>query len=60
MTSDEAAQLKEYMTAVVEEGTGSVLKGRILYCCRKNGKQAEYSMSDGEKNTFLVYWEFTK
>ena len=26
MTSDEAAQLKEYMTAVVEEGTGSVLK----------------------------------
>ena len=48
MTSDEAAQLKEYMTAVVEEGTGSVLKGRSYTAAGKTGT-AEYSMSDGEK-----------
>ena len=48
MTSDVAAQLKEYMTAVVEEGTGSVLKGRSYTAAGKTGT-AEYSMSDGEK-----------
>ena len=48
MTSDEAAQLKEYMTAVVEEGTGSVLQGRSYTAAGKTGT-AEYSMSDGEK-----------
>ena len=48
MTSDEAAQLKEYMSAVVEEGTGSVLRGRSYTVAGKTGT-AEYSMSDGEK-----------
>ena len=48
MTSDEAAQLKEYMTAVVEEGTGSVLSGASYTAAGKTGT-AEYSMSDGEK-----------
>ena len=42
------------MTAVVEEGTGSVLKGRSYTAAGKTGT-AEYSMSDGEKDTFLVY-----
>ena len=48
MTSDEAEQLKEYMTAVVEEGTGSVLSGASYTAAGKTGT-AEYSMSDGEK-----------
>lgn len=48
MTSDEAAQLKEYMTAVVEEGTGSVLSSASYTAAGKTGT-AEYSMSDGEK-----------
>ena len=48
MTSDEAAQLKEYMTAVVEEGTGSVLSGSSYTAAGKTGT-AEYSLSDGEK-----------
>ena len=48
MTSDEAAQLKDYMTAVVNEGTGSVLAGRSYSAAGKTGT-AEYSMVDGEK-----------
>ena len=48
MTSEEAAQLKEYMTAVVNEGTGSVLSGRSYTVAGKTGT-AEYSQSDGEK-----------
>ncbi len=48
MTSDEAAQLKEYMTAVVNEGTGSVLAGRSYTVAGKTGT-AEYSLTDGEK-----------
>ena len=48
MTSEEAAQLKEYMTAVVEEGTGSVLNGASYTAAGKTGT-AEYSLSDGEK-----------
>lgn len=48
MTSDEAAQLKEYMTAVVEDGTGSVLSGSSYTAAGKTGT-AEYSLSDGEK-----------
>ena len=48
MASDEAAQLKEYMTAVVEEGTGSVLSGSSYTAAGKTGT-AEYSLSDGEK-----------
>lgn len=48
MTSEEAAQLKEYMAAVVSEGTGSVLNGRAYTAAGKTGT-AEYSMIDGEK-----------
>lgn len=48
MTSKEAAQLKEYMKAVVDEGTGSVLKGKSYTVAGKTGT-AEYSQSDGEK-----------
>ena len=48
MTSAEAAQLKEYMTAVVTEGTGSMLSGESYTAAGKTGT-AEYSMVDGEK-----------
>lgn len=48
MTSDEASQLKEYMTAVVEEGTGSVLSGRSYTVAGKTGT-AEYSSEDSGK-----------
>ncbi len=48
MTSDEAAQLKEYMAAVVSEGTGYVLNGRSYTVAGKTGT-AEYSMVDGER-----------
>ena len=48
MTSGEAAQLKEYMAAVVNEGTGSVLSGRSYTVAGKTGT-AEYSLVDGEK-----------
>lgn len=48
MTPEEAAQLKEYMTAVVEEGTASVLSGKSYTVAGKTGT-AEYSMSDADK-----------
>ena len=48
MTSEEAAQLKEYMTAVVNEGTGYELSGRSYTVAGKTGT-AEYSLVDGEK-----------
>lgn len=48
MTSEEAAQLKEYMTAVVEEGTASVLSGKSYTVAGKTGT-AEYSMSDKDR-----------
>lgn len=48
MTSEEAAQLTEYMTKVVEEGTASVLSGRSYTVAGKTGT-AEYSMSDKDK-----------
>lgn len=48
MTSDEAAQLKEYMRAVVEEGTGMLLSGQTYTAAGKTGT-AEYSIDDGEK-----------
>ena len=48
MTSEEAAQLREYMAAVVSEGTGSVLSGRSYTVAGKTGT-AEYSLVDGEK-----------
>ena len=48
MTSAEASQLKEYMQAVVEEGTGSVLSGKSYTAAGKTGT-AEYSMSDSDR-----------
>ena len=48
MTSDEASQLKEYMTAVVEEGTGSILSGRSYTVAGKTGT-AEYSSDDSDR-----------
>ena len=48
MTSAEASQLKEYMQAVVEEGTGSVLSGKSYTGAGKTGT-AEYSMSDSDR-----------
>ena len=48
MSSDEAAKLKEYMRAVVDEGTGMLLSGQVYTAAGKTGT-AEYSMEDGEK-----------
>ena len=48
MTSQEAAQLKDYMTAVTEYGTASVLGGQNYTAAGKTGT-AEYS-SDKEKD----------
>lgn len=48
MTSQEAAQLKDYMTSVVEDGTASVLNGQSYTAAGKTGT-AEYS-SDKEKD----------
>lgn len=48
MSSDEAAKLKEYMRAVVDEGTGMLLSGQVYTAAGKTGT-AEYSMVDGEK-----------
>lgn len=48
MTSDEATQLKEYMKAVVDEGTATALSGQTYTVAGKTGT-AEYSMDDGEK-----------
>lgn len=48
MSSEEASQLKEYMTAVVTEGTASLFNGSSYTIGGKTGT-AEYSMDDGEK-----------
>ena len=48
MTTNEASQLKEYMTAVVESGTGRALSGESYTVAGKTGT-AEYS-SDKEKS----------
>lgn len=48
MTAQEAFQLKEYMSAVVTEGTASLFNGAGYTVAGKTGT-AEYSMSDGEK-----------
>lgn len=57
MASEEAAQLKEYMAAVVNEGTGMLLSGQSYSAAGKTGT-AEYSMVDGEK-THSWYMGFT-
>lgn len=48
MSSEEAAQLKDYMVAVVEEGTAAMMNGESYTVAGKTGT-AEYSMTDGEK-----------
>mgnify|MGYP003012910641 CR=1 FL=1 len=48
MTSEEASQLKDYMRAVVDEGTATMLSGQSYSVAGKTGT-AEYSMTDGEK-----------
>ena len=48
MSSQEAAQLKQYMTSVVDYGTASVLSGQVYTAAGKTGT-AEYS-SDKEKD----------
>lgn len=48
MSSDEAAQLKEYMKAVVDQGTATMLSGEVYTVAGKTGT-AEYS-SDKEKS----------
>lgn len=48
MTSEEAAELKQYMSAVVDYGTASVLSGQSYTAAGKTGT-AEYS-SDKEKD----------
>ena len=48
MTSEEALQLKEYMTGVVSHGTGAALGGESYTVAGKTGT-AEYS-SDKEKS----------
>ena len=57
MTSDEASQLKDYMSAVVEEGTGSVLSGRSYTVAGKTGT-AEYS-SESSDRTHSWFTGFT-
>ena len=48
MTTNEATQLKEYMTAVVESGTATALSGESYTVAGKTGT-AEYS-SDKDKS----------
>lgn len=57
MTSDEAAQLTDYMTAVIQEGTGSVLSGRSYTVAGKTGT-AEYS-SESSDRTHSWFTGFT-
>lgn len=49
MTSEEAFQLKEYMRAVVDEGTANLLSGQAYTAAGKTGT-AEYSDDDPEKS----------
>lgn len=48
MSADEAAQLKDYMRAVVDEGTASLFAGQSYTVAGKTGT-AEYSMVDSDK-----------
>ena len=49
MSPEEAAQLKDYMSAVVEEGTGTVLAGRSYTVAGKTGT-AQYSTTESERS----------
>lgn len=53
MTSKEAAQLTEYMTAVVEEGTAKALRGQSYTVAGKTGT-AEYSVDKTKTHSWFV------
>ena len=53
MTSDEAAQLKDYMKSVVEYGTASVLAGQSYTAAGKTGT-AEYSSDKSKDHSWFV------
>ncbi|MDD2980378.1 MAG: penicillin-binding protein 2 [Hespellia sp.] len=53
MTADEAAQLKEYMSAVVSEGTGTLLSGESYSVAGKTGT-AEYSSDKDKSHSWFV------
>lgn len=53
MTSEEAAQLKAYMTDVVSYGTGSVLSGQAYSAAGKTGT-AEYGESSDQTHSWFV------
>ena len=58
MTSEEASQLKDYMRAVVDEGTATMLSGQSYSVAGKTGT-AEYSMTDRGKKTHSWFVGFT-
>lgn len=53
ISGEEAAVLKEYMTAVVEEGTGSKLSGLSYTAAGKTGS-AEYGTKKGESHAWFT------
>ncbi|MEG0107979.1 MAG: penicillin-binding transpeptidase domain-containing protein, partial [Lachnospiraceae bacterium] len=53
MTPEEAAQLTEYMTAVVTQGTGNVLGGESYTVAGKTGT-AEYSTNKEQNHSWFV------
>ncbi|MGN1266846.1 MAG: peptidoglycan D,D-transpeptidase FtsI family protein [Dorea sp.] len=53
MTSDEAAQLKDYMTSVTEYGTASVLSGNGYTAAGKTGT-AEYSSDKDKDHSWFI------
>lgn len=53
MTSKEAAELTEYMTAVVEEGTAKALRGQNYTVAGKTGT-AEYSVDKEKTHSWFV------
>ena len=53
MTSEEAAQLKEYMEGVVSYGTGTLLSGESYSAAGKTGT-AEYSSDKNKSHSWFV------
>ena len=53
MTSKEAAQLKDYMTAVTDYGTASVLGGQNYTAAGKTERQ---NIAQIRERSFLVRW----
>ncbi len=53
MTSDEAAQLKDYMASTAEYGTASVLSGQSYTAAGKTGT-AEYSSDEEKDHSWFV------